>query len=244
MKIDFFPAIPQASLFPPEPARKCIPEWYKNASTVPPGHKEKPSAKEMQINPDIQASTIKRCMPVHDYITTGYVIKNFLDISLTQQTDEENNETVYPYHNTRLMRPFVEKHKKGQHPGVPIEKEVLKLSGVWGIKTPPGYSCFFYQPFYHALDCDYYFLPSIVDTDTYHNPVSLPFILKDIDKSSQKEIFIPCGKPMISVYPFKRDDWSMSIAQDDLTNDKSRVQILTQLYHVYTRFFHKKKTFK
>lgn len=243
MHIEFFPMLPQAKLFPPEPLKKIVPDWYKNAPVEPPGHKERPSAKEMQMNPDIQAATIKRCIPVQDYITSGYILKNFLDVYITQEVDEHGRETVYPFHNTRLGRPFIDRHKRGQHSGISINKEVLKISGVWGIKTPPGYSCFFYQPYYHSLNSDIEFLPSIVDTDNYFNPVSLPFVCKDIEANSSREIYLESGMPLVCVYPFKRDEWQMTISKNDLTDDKSRITILTQLHQIYKRFFHSKKRF-
>jgi hypothetical protein len=52
--------------FPPKPAVKEVPDWYKNTPeyTVSEGKKV--------ISPDSTTHTIKKCIPVFDAITIGY----------------------------------------------------------------------------------------------------------------------------------------------------------------------------
>jgi len=242
MNIEFTPVIEQCKLFPPEPIKNCLPEWFKNADVAPPGHKLHPSAKEMLKNPRMRAGTIKKCMPAVDYMTSGYILKNFLDIEFTQEMSEEKGEEVYIFHNTRLGQPFVDKHVRQQFPGISKHKEVMKITGVWGIKTPPGYSSLIYQPFYD-LEYRWQFLPAIVDTDSYTNPVSLPFIFQDIKPGHTENYIMEAGTPLVCVFPFKRDEWSGIIHNKLIANDKSRTTVLTQLHNIYKRFFHNTKRY-
>jgi hypothetical protein len=241
MKIEFSPFMEQALLFPPEPIKKVLPNWFKEADISAKGHKYNPTAKEMQINPNTQAGTVKKCIPATDYMTSGYVLKNFIDIKLTQE-NIAGKEEVYFFHNTRIGKPFIDRHAPGQFPGIPDTKQLLKISGVWSIKTPPGYSCLFYQPFYN-LENRWEFLPAIVDTDSYTNAISFPFLLSDIPEDTSREIFIPAGEPLVCVFPFKRDEWTADIKTEVPKKDKSRTIMMTQLEAVYRRFFHTKKKY-
>lgn len=243
MIINFWPLIEEAKQYPPIPAKKELPEWYRDCPVSPLGSKEKPSAKEMNLNPGIQCSTIKRCPPVQDFLTGGYIIRNFIDIQITQETTVDGIEQVYFHHNKSIGKPYISTHMKGQFPGIGVEKQVLKLHGVWSIKTPPGYSCLFYPLFYHNLHNSIRFLPAIVDTDMYNNPVSFPFVLKDLKSDCEKEHFLESGMPIIGLYPFQRDNWKAIIHNCPKPNDKSRVRMLTQLYHQYKKYFRHSKKF-
>lgn len=243
MKIEFWPLIEEVKQFPPESAKKCFPTWYKICPASPEGTKEKPSAKEMAYTPEIQCSTIKRCPPVQDFLMSGYVIKNFIDIQITQETSLDGIEKVFLYHNKRIGKPYISTHNRNQFPGLGKKKEVLKLTGVWSIRTPPGYSSLFFPLFYHNLSSSIEFLPAVVDTDMYHNPVSLPFVLRDINPGSTKEHFFESGAPAIGVLPFKRDEWKSIVYEFPKDNDPSRIRITTQLYNVYRKYFRTKKIF-
>ena len=242
MNIEFTPAIEQCKLYPPEPIKNFLPEWFINADISPPGCKLYPSAKEMLFSPKMKAGTIKKCIPAVDYMTSGYLIRNFLDISFTQEMSEDKGEEIFFYHNTRLAQPFVDKHIKQQFPGIPKYKEVMKITGVWGIKTPPGYSSLIYQPFYN-LENRWQFLPAIVDTDSYTNPISLPFIFQDLKNGESINHFMEAGTPLVCVFPFKREKWTGLVNEYTIQNDQSRITILTQLNNLYKRFFHKTKRY-
>ena len=75
------------------------------------------------------------------------------------------------------------------HSQCPIElegkkKSYFKISLPWRIKTPPGYSCLFMQPYYH-FEKEFALLPAIIDTDVCDlNSVHFPGYLKDPVKST------------------------------------------------------------
>ena len=85
------------SLYNPTPASKVIPEWYKNAKSYL-NNEKKPSIDQSFI-------TIKKCVPVFDSITAGYLILLGRDIYCEQtetgpffhwrtEGDEENGKVL------------------------------------------------------------------------------------------------------------------------------------------------------
>jgi len=75
-KIKFYQHSESTSAYtdPPQPASKFVPEWYRkqkgtvnDAETLPKGY---------------STSTVKRCMPVFDIMTAGYMITMPCDVYL------------------------------------------------------------------------------------------------------------------------------------------------------------------
>ena len=62
----------------PKPADKYVPDWYKNLESYIGGEK-KPSGEGQTTG------TVKRCMPVFDAVTGGYIIPTYVDIFITQK---------------------------------------------------------------------------------------------------------------------------------------------------------------
>ena len=81
--------------YPPTPAVKNMPEWYLKT----PGYMGNDAKKIVTLkgNPH----TIKKCIPVFDAITFGYIITSFCDIFVEQRfldspEDLENKMDDYP----------------------------------------------------------------------------------------------------------------------------------------------------
>ena len=75
--------------YKPVPASKIIPDWYKNLESYISGEKR----------PDGNASTTataKRCMPIFDAISGGYLILTHSDLWVSQKPDEEGK--LHPYY--------------------------------------------------------------------------------------------------------------------------------------------------
>jgi hypothetical protein len=66
----------------PQPAYKFIPDWYKNMESYIGGNK-KPTGGG---NTD---ATIKRCMPVFDAITAGYIITSPADVYVSIRESDQ-----------------------------------------------------------------------------------------------------------------------------------------------------------
>lgn len=179
----------------PVPAIKAVPEWYKEMKTSYAENKTEPF--------DVNASqTIKRCMPVLDAITGGYILKLHTDIYVTY----DNGVPTFKWSNdTKETITFHPAQQLINFRNLDLPHGAPKLRNPWGIKTPKGYSCLFISPL-HRPACGIKILEGIVDTDKYTNAVQFPFLLdKDFVGT------IPAGTPIAQVIPFKRDSFRMRI---------------------------------
>ena len=219
--------------FSPVPAKKFLPDWYKDLSTTnfcPP------------FKGDI--ATIKTCVPVTDFVTSGYIIKNAWETDLEMQeipgTDILTHSSRHPSYNEA----YVTGHHHEQCP-VSVKgkkRSYFKISNDWIVKTPPGYSCLFFQPFYFFEE-RYTFFPAIVDTDKYDTPVQFTGV---INTPVKERITISPGDPLVQVIPFKRDDWKMEVSSTQNKNSLIRFFMRREnnpIMRLYKNLFHSKKKF-
>lgn len=219
------------------PLKKEVPPWYKDLDMhIGPGG--------LSLDAMIRAGTyngnktIKYCVPVLDYLTSGYLIKAAMHLKIRNLGGKDGVESGLQYVTTHSER--VEHHSNAQCP-VHIDGRqhvYAKLDNPWKIITPKGYSCLFYQPFYADLNVKFRLFPAIVDTDTYPVSVNFPgFALGD------DEVEILPGTPLMVVFPFKRDAWKMElVVRDKPQAEKGLMNYL--LHRAYKTFFHQPKSFK
>ena len=191
-----------AAKFPVEPIKKSVPDWYKNIPMLL-GSEGVDDYFAMEKEGSKTRRTIRHCVPVLDYLTNGYLIRTTAQIKV-KPTDEPDTDVKGLRYYTAQVGSF-DTHNHAQCP-VPIKgerKTYIKINNPWLIRTPPGYSCLFYQPFYN-MEPRYTLLPAIVDTDRHDTPINFPGFLNGPD-----EIDIMPGEPLMAVFPFKRDDWKM-----------------------------------
>lgn len=218
-------------MYHPKPAISNLPDWYKLTGSYVNGVK-KPLG-DGSVKP-----TIKRCMPVFDALTGGYLLFTYEDIYITATEAEAENEVWYqwPHHKS------IEHHPLDQaelHPNRMSKLDFPKWMNPWGIKTPPGYSCLFIPPVHRENILTIF--PGIVDTDTYNIPVNFPFT-----HSTELEVLIPAGTPIVQVIPFKRDSWKMSFgSQEEVKKSSFQSLIISNhFFDKYKRFFRTSKEFK
>lgn len=216
--------------FPPLPAGKIIPDWYKdmpNTIDIVPGYVEEDNL-----------PTIKRCVPVLDYMTSGYIIRNTYQADVRRYVDNngmkafgvDNAKEMYvgahPWHQARVLI-----HGDKNH--------YMKLHQPWLIRTPPGYSSLIYQPHYFFRR-EYSLFPAIVDTDSHDDAVSL------VGKINVDHFMLEPGEPLVVVFPFKREEWKMQITklEENLAYTNGFRYFLQKRWHgTYAKFFHKKKKY-
>jgi hypothetical protein len=240
--IIFTPAFDVLTEYSPQPASRHVPDWYKTMESYI-GEIKKPSGEGQT------SATIKRCMPVFDAITGGYIIPTYVDIFVTQVPALDPNnfglQETAPWYEWPSMKP-IQFHPIEQAPKHPARKELSEDAGYpkwnnpWGIKTPPGYSCLFVPPFHR--DSLFTILPGIVDTDSYNAPVNFPFALNDW----KFEGLIPAGTPMVQVIPFKRDSWQMSIGNEEDIKEQEHINktLRSRFFDVYKNTYRHTKEFK
>jgi hypothetical protein len=218
MKIIFTDTIGVPEKYYPQPASRYIPDWYKDLDSYIENEK-KPDGKGGTTG------TIKRCMPVFDSISSGYIIPTACDIWVRQiASDTKNLQDTQPFYewptfDAIAFHPIEQVSNYPNNTGHKIAYP--KFINPWSIKTPPGYSTLFVQPWHRKSE--FTILPGIVDTDKYTPPVNFPFILNNI----KFEGLIPAGTPIAQVVPFKRDSWQMQIGgQEELREQNNTVGLL------------------
>ena len=225
-------------LLNPVPASKAVPDWYKNMPRARNINTLEPmkSAFEVDtINGGLRGGiTLKECIPVRDYLTSGYIIPMWLDLAVN--VSEGTPHFAWGYKDTL---------KVGNHPDYqvyksPLENKKCPTSGIpklfspWGFKTPKGYSSFFFSPKYSQSKLEV--LPAIVDTDTHHE-INFPFLYHGEEGCRD---LIKRGEPIIQVIPFKRESWNHSVSTGEFMADKT---FRTFLIGAYLKLKHQKKSF-
>lgn len=227
MKITFTNVSNNNEIDKPQPASQFVPDWYKKMSSYTNG-------KKVPIDSGSNG-TVKKCMPVFDAITAGYIITSSADLYV-EQIDGE------PYYRWAAMD-LIAFHSTFQTPGHPFKKsddDTPKFINNWAIKTPKGYSCLFVNPMHR--DLPFTILPGIVDTDSYLRNVNFPFVLNDLTW----EGLIPAGTPIAQVIPFKRESWKMEFGTKK-TNQETLGQMDKMslvFWDRYKRFWWQRKEYK
>jgi hypothetical protein len=216
------------NFFPPKPAVKEVPEWYKHTPEYVGEHGRK------IVDPSQSVHTVKKCIPVFDAMTAGYILYTQVDVQIWQKDG-------LPYY-TWADQDFINFH--------PIEQASLhpknnsmpypKWKNTYAISTPAGYSVLFTQPMHR--DSVFTILPGVVDTDKYKSTVAFPFVLNDI----KFEGLIPAGTPMVQIIPFKRESWKHKIGSDKERKEENLIgkKLHTMLLNSYKKQFWSRKEYK
>ena len=224
-----------------QPATKFVPQWYKD---MPKDTMElNQYDKKAQIV--THAPMIKRCVPIRDYMTSGYIIPYWVDTLLRKDT-EGTYQDIFG-HRPDWMQKYnlgVDWHTNNQFENSPLVKlsdgeKLVKLLSPWMVRTPKGYSTLFFSPFYH--ESNVMILPAIVDTDTHAIPTNFPAVLIG------NEVRIEIGDPIIQALPFKRESWTSEIVTKDNdanANRQQMFQILGRFASHYTKNLWQRKHFR
>lgn len=203
-RIEFTPRF-QTDAEPPRSAR--LPSWYVDMNR---GLDEMP--------------TVRRCLPVLDFLSSGYLLTFPVDLCfLNNSWDRTDIVLTHP----------VEQFAGLAVPAGYSNKIVFKLANPFKISTPPGYSCLFLPV---PELSEFYALPGVVDTDTFPVPVNPPFL---IPKNFEGNI--TAGTPLVRVIPFKREEWDSVVCETDF-------QIISEAFKInlktYRDKFWKRKFWK
>lgn len=216
-----------AEIEQPKPASKLVPDWYKNTQSYI-NEERKPTGA------GATSATIKRCMPVFDAITAGYIIESPADVFVSIKDGGQ----WFEWSDFGLIN-F---HPIEQAPEHPDKKPFSypKWVNPWSITTPKGYSTLFVQLFHR--ESVFTILPGVVDTDQYTPPVNFPFVISD----PAFEGLIPKGTPIAQVIPFKRDSWAMELGDKKDLEAQAKVgkKLQSKFFDRYKSMFWTKKEYK
>ncbi len=178
----------------PVPSKKIFPEWYKNMSNY---KTKKPTFDEHTGNNN---STFKFCMPFLDSLTFGYVAVTPCDLVVERGFDDNDIKI----HCNGMFDLIGYRGSPSKH-SMPIPEDYYQLEFTWlthwEAQTPDGYSSFYTHPI-NRPDLPFYTVSGVMDTDKWYATGNHPFFLK-----KGFEGLIPMGTPMMSIIPFKRDNW-------------------------------------
>lgn len=225
-KIKFTNMTEDVSLTPPKPASNYTPDWYKKTESYMGGAKV-PS-------PNGTLATVKRCMPVFDAITSGYIITSPSDVYVSFV----DGAPKFQWSNHGA----IDFHPIEQAPLHPVQNGFAypKWINPWSIQTPKGYSVLIVHPMHR--DLPFTILPGVVDTDQYTTPVNFPFVLNDPEFTG----YIPFGTPIAQVVPFKRESWQSTFGgskEKDNINRKT-LGMSNFFYDKYKSLFRSEKSYK
>jgi hypothetical protein len=190
----------------PYPATQAVPDWWK-AMTPYTKNIDNPEGKKLIVNNRLSNASAKKCIPMLDAITSGYIIPLWADVQVTNSGDNKwvtwrTSEMVFEEHG--------EQAREVQTP-IGYNPQVFKFINKWRIITPKGYSCLIVPPFGYR-ETGVQAVPAVIDTDK-----SSLEIVPPVWFSNDFEGILEKGTPMVQVIPFKRSDWKAeySYLKDD-----------------------------
>jgi hypothetical protein len=218
-----------SDVYAPTPAATNIPEWYKKQESYIDGIKTLPDVGQGRTK-----ATVKKCMPVFDAITQGYLIYSFGDVEVTQRLDTDG-----PYFRWTTDFDAILFHPASQASSyLPKDSPPIpKWNNPWAIKTPKGYSSFITSPVYRNNIFET--MEGVVDTDTYNLPILFLFKLKDPNFTG----VIPAGTPIAQIFPFKREKWNMEIAKNKDLLSSQQTLMDSKFYDRYKSMFRQEKKY-
>lgn len=223
----------------PKPSLLHIPNEYKKMKSF--------------HNESFYSTTVKKCIPFLDALTCGYIIPFPIDYGFRYDQEksmaifETNLEVLHDLNDFKRSL-SIETHNQHQlseelrHNKRTVEA-VFKFSNPWVIKTPPGYSCIFTQPFNRNFP--FKIIDGIVDTDTFHQNINFPFYWTN---PHTEKVILKRGSPMVLVIPFKRERWKMNVYSEkpkDLEKkEKAFLKFSSKIMDRYKNSFWRRKEYK
>ena len=211
------------------PAKKHVPDWYKDAQKLTDGKKE---ILELPAN-----LGFKYCGPFGDSLMSGYMIPLPVDLAVRQTEGGPSISWSDPMYKVISIRP------KELNPTLPSPSGYSDIHFAWFtqhmIKIPKGYSVLFTHPL-NRFDLPFITLSGIVDGEYVMQNGNVPVYF-----NNTFEGIIKAGTPIIQIIPFKRENWSsekdQSIINDGNLNYKKS---MFAAYGYYKQQFWKKKKYE
>ena len=199
-KIIFKPLTEQISITEKEPmaAYNFIPLWFKKIQL-----KRKDIDNTKYQNKYLY--TIKKCTPIIDGLTSGYIISTPQDIEVV---NNENNKILswkMRREKHELVGDLISTDDNFRINGMKIPEEydetIWRIDIGYSVKTPKGYSILITQPL-NRFDSPFLVFSAVLDSDHEFTRITIPFFIK---KSFTGTIDI--DTPIVQIIPFKRDNW-------------------------------------
>lgn len=170
---------------------KAIPEWWRRL----------PHTYPARDTFGAESMTAKKCMPLQDIMTLGYIIPLQADVQVMTNVDGSVIKVVNPPELKIAEFHSIDQVGGKKHaPGAPTQP--IKFINHWVIKTAPGWSTLFVPPINH-MNPLFTCLGGMVDTDTYTKEINFPAIWHEKNFDGK----IKAGTPLVQVIPIKRNSF-------------------------------------
>jgi hypothetical protein len=217
---------------PPVPAKQTIPKWFKEIPA---------SVSYINAPPYRKSSTVKRCMPFLDALTSGYTIRMPQDVAVYY----ENGKMLTHWGvDTEFADPVMDlDFPKFRSEGLPVPEgyypDVWRLTTYPRIVTPKGYSILVTHPL-NRYDLPFLTLSGVVDSDSINVVLALNMYVRN-----GFEGIIERGTPVAQVIPFKREEWGHEVlpSLNKLEERKEHFNVRSKLDRSYMNNFWNKKKF-
>ena len=212
----------------PYPASSGVPKWFKDELPYEVSDENKKGG-TLIVKDGASNASFKKCTPMLDAITSGYIVPLFTDVQVRIESDGFQRITWRTVQNPFEGHGDVfQKHGDSAARVKPPTGygKVFKYMNTWIPKTPPGYSTMISHPAGYE-DGPFRAIPAIIDTDSSVLEVVFPVWLQE-----GFEGIVLKGTPMIQAIPFKRDDWEAefgSVEDIDVSHEEFRSH-LTRSY--------------
>jgi hypothetical protein len=219
----------------PFPSSTIIPEWWKTMTPYMKSN-ENINGKELLIKNGSSNVTFKKCTPMLDALTSGYIISLWSDVRVYIENDmpQLSWKTNFP-----VFTPHGGESDKIDPPSG-YTNYVAKYQNTWIPITPPGYSVLAISPFGYK-NLPFYAVPAIIDSDKSILEMLNPmWIKKDFEGIVEK------GTPLVQLIPFKRDDWKAEYEfyKNNEHNTLKEKTFNSNIVNHYIRNHWSKKSFK
>lgn len=190
---------------PPVPASEYIPQWWKDISPF--------TSEQIMSDPTGVAKyahvTAKKCFPMLDAMTSGYIIPLWADVEVSYPNEDE-----HPVVSWLTDRPVIDAWKieftRGMETPEGYVPIAFKFMNQYVVETPPGWSCLFMHPAGFG-NLPFRVIPGMVDTDVLKTDINQPIWIKKGFTG-----IIPKGTPMTQVVPIRREEWSHVVEEKAL----------------------------
>lgn len=215
----------------PKPALEYIPEWYKKAKPY--------LSADGKKSPNLDgtsAATIKKCMPVWDMMTAGYIMETPYDIYVHRV----DGEPYFQWGENRAIA-FQSIDQFQNHPYSRDINYAVRIVIPWSINTPKGWSVMVMEPQHHEPG-PIIVSSGIIDTDDFSIPINMFLKLRD----PNFEGMIPAGTPFLQIIPFKRGEWESVIGgEKERKKHRRDLQKFNRVFFDrYKKFWWVKKEYK
>lgn len=211
------------------PAKKFVPEWYKNIKTY--------NEKNIEFEKDnSNKKNIKNCVPFFDSLVNGYIATLYTDIHVSDTPDG------YKYIRWSKHEEPIEVRNPSQNP-MPIPSGCAPDQFSWRFpyyfKSEKGYSLLFTHPL-NRFDLPFITLSGIVDSEFAAQPGNLPFFIKKDFTGIIKQ-----GTPIVQIIPIKNESWKITNDKNIIREgDSNNIKRNRKFYNYYRDNFWIKKDFE